>query len=47
MGVLRDAITEAMKDRINESPSIKSKIDDVAEAVAAVKRDLISGLPRM
>ena len=41
MGVLRDAIAEAMKARINESPSIKSKMDDVAEAVAAVKRDLI------
>jgi hypothetical protein len=26
---------------------IKSKMDDVAEAVAAVKRDLIGGLPKM
>ena len=47
MGVLRDAIAEAMKARINESPSIKSKMDDVAEAVAAVKRDLIGELPTM
>lgn len=47
MGVLRDAITEAMKERINESPSIKSKMDDVAEAVAAVRRDLIGDLPKM
>jgi len=47
MGVLRDAIAEAMKARINESPSIKSKMDDVAEAVAAVKRDLIGELPKM
>ena len=47
MGVLRDAITEAMKEKINESPSIKSKMDDVAEAVAAVKRDLIGELPKM
>ena len=46
MGVLRDAIAEAMKARINESPSIKSKMDDVAEAVAAVKRDLIGELPK-
>ena len=47
MGVLRDAIAEAMKARINESPSIKSKMDDVAEAVAAVKWDLIGELPKM
>ena len=32
--------TEAMRAKVNESPSIKSKMDDVAEAVTAVKRDL-------
>ena len=47
MGVLREAITEAMRAKVNESPSIKSKMDDVAEAVAAVKRDLIGELPKM
>jgi hypothetical protein len=47
IGVLREAITEAMKAMINESPSIKSKMDDAAEAVAAVKRDLIGELPKM
>jgi hypothetical protein len=47
MHVLRDAITEAMRLQTNESPAIKSKMDDVAEAVAAVKRDLISELPKM
>ena len=47
MGVLRDAIAEAMKARINESHSIESKMDDVAEAVAAVKQDLIGELPKM
>jgi hypothetical protein len=47
MSVLRDAITEAMRAKVNESPSIKSKMDDVAEAVAAVKRDLIGVLPKM
>ena len=47
MGVLRNAITEAMKERINESLSIKSKMDDVAEAVAAVRRDLMADLPKM
>jgi hypothetical protein len=36
-----------MQAKVNESPSIKSKMDDVAEAVAAVKRDLIGGLPKM
>ncbi len=47
LSVLRDAITEAMHAKVNESPSIKSKMDDVAEAVAAVKRDLIGELPKM
>jgi hypothetical protein len=47
MRVLREAITEAMRLHTNESPAIKSRIDDVAEAVAAVKRDLISELPKM
>lgn len=47
MGVLRDAIKEAMQSKTNESPSIKSKMDEVAEAVAAVKRDLIGVLPKM
>lgn len=47
MGVLREAITGAMRAKTNESPSIKSKMDDVAEAVAAVKRDLIGELPKM
>ena len=45
--VLREAITEAMQAKTNESPSIKSKMDDVAEAVAAVKRHLIGALPKM
>jgi len=47
MSVLREAITEAMQAKTNESPSIKSKVDDVAAAVAAVKRDLIGELPKM
>lgn len=47
MSVLRDAITEAMRAKIDESPSIKSKMNDVAEAVAAVKRELIGALPKM
>jgi len=47
MRVLREAITEAMQLQTNESPAIKGRIDDVAEAVAAVKRDLICELPKM
>jgi hypothetical protein len=47
MRALREAITEAMQLQTNESPAIKSRIDDVAEAVAAVKRDLICELPKM
>ena len=47
MSILRQAIAEAMQAKTDESPSIKSKMDDVAEAVAAVKRDLIDELPKM
>lgn len=47
MNVLRDAITDAMRAKTNESPAIKSKMDDVAKAVAAVKQDLIEQLPKM
>jgi hypothetical protein len=47
MSVLRAAIVEAMRAKTDESPSIKSKMDDVAEAVAAAKRDLIGELPKM
>ena len=47
MGILRGAIQDAMRAKVEESPSIKSKMDDVAEAVAAVKRDLIGELPKM
>ena len=47
LSVLREAITEAMQAKTNESPRIKSKMDDVAEAVAAVRRNLIGELPKM
>jgi len=47
MSVLREAITEAMRAVTNEPPSIKTKLNDVAAAVAAVKRDLIGELPKM
>jgi hypothetical protein len=35
-----------MRGKTDESPGIKSKMDDVAAAVAAVKRDLIDELPK-
>ena len=47
MSVLRAAIGDAMRAGVNESPSFKSKMDEVAEAVAAVKQDLIGELPKM
>jgi hypothetical protein len=47
MGILRGAIQDAMRAKINETPSIRSKMDDVSEAVAAVKRDLIGELPKL
>ena len=47
MSVLREAIAEAMRAKTDESPGIVSKMDDVTEAVAAVKRNLIEGLPKM
>ena len=51
--VLRDAITQAMQAmqamqaKVEETPAIKSKMDDVAAAIGAVKRDLIAVLPKM
>jgi hypothetical protein len=47
MSILRGAIQAAMRAKVEESPSIKSKMDDVAEAVATVKRNLIGELPKM
>ncbi len=47
MSVIREAIAEAMRAKTDESPGIKSKMDDVTEAVTAVKRDLIEELPKM
>ena len=40
----RRSKTEAMRAKTDESPSIKSKMDDVAEAVAAVKAG-VAGSP--
>ncbi len=47
MSVLGEAIAEAMRAKSDEAPGIKSKMDDVAEALAAVRRILIGELPKM
>ena len=41
------ALAEAMRLQTAESPAIKSRMDDVAKVVAAVKQDLLSELPKM
>jgi len=43
MGVLRESIAEAMREKTDESPRIKSKMDDVAEAVAGGLSSQIDG----
>jgi hypothetical protein len=47
MNMLREAITQAMRFKVEETPAIKSKMDDVAAALGAVKQDLIAELPKM
>jgi hypothetical protein len=44
--LLREAITEAMKDGLDKDERIKTHIKDVDEAVKAVKDDLIAKLPK-
>lgn len=44
--LLREAITEAMKDGLDKDERIKAHIKDVDEAVKAVKDDLIAKLPK-
>lgn len=45
--MLRDAITKALRAKTDESPGMKSRVNDAAEAIAAVKQDVAGGLPRM
>ena len=47
MSVLRDAISQAMQAKVEETPAIKSKMDDVAASISAVKQDLLAVLPKM
>lgn len=47
MNMLREAITEAMKDGHKEDASVLKRMEDVEKAIKAVKTDLISTLPKM
>jgi len=45
--MLRDAISEAMTDGVNEDAHIKERISDVEKAVTTVRKELIDQLPKM
>ena len=47
LSLLREAITEAMDDKVNEDKAIQKRIDDVQEAISAVRSELIDQLPKM
>lgn len=47
LNLLREAITEAMAENVNEDAKIKERMGDVEKAIKAVKDDLISKLPKM
>jgi hypothetical protein len=45
--LLREAISEAMELGEKEDDRIKQQIDDVAEAITAVRKELLERLPKM
>ena len=45
--LLREAMIEAMDAGTSEDDHIKSRIDDVTAAIAAVRTDLLAKLPKM
>ena len=47
LNLLREAITEAMAENVNEDSKIKERIGDVEKAIKAVKDDLIAKLTKM
>ena len=47
MKLLREAMIEAMDSGVSEDDHIKSRIDDVTAAIAAVRTDLLAKLPKM
>jgi hypothetical protein len=44
--MLREAITEALKDGVDKDERIKAQIKDVDEAIKTVKEDLLAKLPK-
>lgn len=47
LSLLKEAITEAMDDKVNEDAAIQQRIDDVQDAISAIRNDLINQLPKM
>ena len=47
LNLLREAITEALDDGVNQNAKIKERIGDVEKAIKAVKDELIAKLPKM
>lgn len=47
IATLRDALYEAMSKGVAEDNHIKARVDDVAEAVKAIRQELIAKLPKM
>lgn len=47
LALLREAITEAMADGVDENAQIKARIEDVNAAITAVRKELIDRLPKM
>ncbi len=45
--MLREALSEAMADGVNEDASINQRISDVEAAVMTVRKELIDRLPKM
>jgi len=45
--LLREALTEAMAEGVNEDRHIKNRIKDVNTAITAVRKELIDQLPKM
>lgn len=47
LGMLRDALREAMHNEVKEDKHIAKRIDDVGKAVTAIRQELIAKLPPM
>jgi hypothetical protein len=47
LAMLREALEEAMTEKVKEDKSIVSRIKDVDSAIKAIKQELIAELPKM